>query len=426
MADRFSSLLFRSSLAGCLLGFVAAVYRLAGLAGFAGVLGSNVCVAAAFAAAAVFFLYAFFAGLRQTDRLGRALGLAILAIIAIETLLSLAPPSARVTKAPIAYSYNPMLLDMLYAPWTLWNMQFVAKFVHALFGYLTGLSLYAYLSRRMNAIYGLLGFLFFVSIPVVLRLSHWADVDLGVAFYSTATLLCLLRWREEKDSGSWLLLAALSAGFAAATQPNGLVAAGLSAFLFLITSLQEPRRGFARIAAEIALFAAAGALACLPWLAQNRLQAATSFFLPWAGFAGLETLTKGALFHGESWWRIAALPLRIFFIGRDDDPHNFAGVLSPLLLVFLPWAFKGKWLGEKRLLIGFTLLYFGHALWVMELRARYLLPVVPPLVALAVYGVFNAYLSIKRPAYLFAGLIFFAALHGLYLWRYFAGSVPLG
>jgi hypothetical protein len=34
------------------------------------------------------------------------------------------------------------------------------KLVHALYGYLTGLLLYAYLGRRMNGIYALLGFSF--------------------------------------------------------------------------------------------------------------------------------------------------------------------------------------------------------------------------------------------------------------------------
>jgi hypothetical protein len=54
------------------------------------------------------------------------------------------------------------------------------------------------------------------------------------------------------------------------------------------------------------------------------------------------------------------------------------------------------------------------------------LPIVPPLAALMVYGVFNAYLRIKRPVYLFVVLAFFALLHGFYLWRYFQAVQPLG
>ena len=81
------------------------------------------------------------------------------------------------------------------------------------------------LTRRMNAVYGLLGFFFFISTPAVLRLSHWAYIDLGITFYSTAALLCLLRWHEEREASHWLVLPRLSLGFALATKPNGLVVA---------------------------------------------------------------------------------------------------------------------------------------------------------------------------------------------------------
>ena len=142
--------------------------------------------------------------------------------------------AGRIIEVPMApYSYFPMLLDMLYTPWVVWGYDSVPKVVHALFGYLTGLLLYAYLSRRMNSLYGLLGFFFWISIPSVLRLSHWAYVDLGITFYTTAALLCLLCWREEQAKASWLALAGLSAGFAVATKPNGLVALLLLGLLFV-------------------------------------------------------------------------------------------------------------------------------------------------------------------------------------------------
>jgi len=47
-------------------------------------------------------------------------------------------------------------------------------------------------------------------------------------------------------------------------------------------------------------------------------------------------------------------------------------------------------------------------------------------VILLIYGVFNVYLRIKRPAYLFAALLCFASFHGYYLWRYFQTADPLG
>jgi 4-amino-4-deoxy-L-arabinose transferase-like glycosyltransferase len=291
----------------------------------------------------------------------------------------------------------------------------------------------------MNAVYGLLGFFFFISVPAVLRLSHWAYVDLGVTFYATASLLCLLRWREEKNGGRWLLLAALSAGFAVAAKPNGLVAWLLLFFLLVWVSVRETEQGWEKILSRCVLFALVGALPFLPWLAKNWLQTGNPFFPLLASFfpakagesgsaiyVSLGVFAKRDLLYGESWWQIAALPLRLFFFGRDDNPQYFDGVLSPVLILLLPWAFKGKWLEEKKLLTGFALLYLLYALFLVDLRVRYVLPIVPPMVILLIYGVFNAYLRIKQPVYLIAVLLCFAALHGYYLWRYVQDADPLG
>lgn len=458
MEDRFSILLFRTGLIGCLLGIVATIYFLLGLAGYVGSSLLNLFVAGSLGLATAFFCQAFISAFKEANWVGHLIGLSIFAILVAEIALSLVPPTARdelthhlaiprlyareerIIEVPMApYSYYPMLLDMLYTPWVYWGRDSIPKLIHGLFGFLTGLSLYAYLSRRMNAVYGLLGFFFFISVPAVLRLSHWAYVDLGVTFYATASLLCLLCWREEKN-GRWLLMAALSAGFAVAAKPNGLVAWLLLFFLTLWVSVKETEKGWGKIFSQCILFAIVGTLPFLPWLAKNWLQTGNPFFPLLAGLfpakAGVEggsaiyvnlgVFAKRDLLYGESWWQIVALPLRLFFFGRDDDPQYFDGVLGPSLILLLPFAFKGKWIEEKKLLMGFALLFLLYALFLVDLRVRYILPIVPPLVALFTYGVFNVYLRIKRPAYLFAILLCFAAFNGYYLWRYLQQVGPLG
>src|SRR4029453_10331610 len=459
MEDRFSVLLFRTCLVGCLLGIVGTIYFLLGLAGYVCSLFLNLFVARSLVAATVFFLAAFIGVLWETNWVGRILWLSIFVILGTEIILCLVPPTARdelthhlaipqlyaragrIIEVPMApYSYFPMLLDMLYTPWVYWGYDSVPKLIHGLFGFLTGLSLYAYLSRRMNAVYGLLGFFFFISVPSVLRLSHWAYVDLGTRFYTTAALLCMLRWSEEKARGRWLILAALSAGFAVATKPNGLVAWLLLFFLFAWVSVRETEHGRDRIFSVCMLFAVVGALPFLPWLAKNWLQTGNPFFPLLGGFfpvkggvegdgasyVNLGIFAKRELLYGESWWEITTLPLRLFFFGRDDDPQYFDGVLGPSLILLLPWAFKGKWLEEKKVLVSFALLFFLYALFLVDLRARYILPIVPPMAILLTYSVFNVYLRIKQPVYLFAVLFGFAVYNGYYLWRYFQGVAPSG
>lgn len=457
MEEQYSLLFYRTCWAGGLLGCVGTAYFLFGLAGYVQNALLNFTVGAALVAAGIFFLAHFFSIPRQVDSTGLAIWAAIFVILIFELLLGLLPPTSRdelthhlaipklyakagrIIEVPMApYAYYPMLLDMLYTPWVYWGFDFVPKWIHAWFGFLTGLALYAELSRRMNAVYGLLGFFFFVSTPAVLRLSHWGYIDLGITFYTTASLLCLLRWRESRTALRWLMLSGLSLGFALATKPNGLVAALVLALLFIAVQVKPPRENPRQLTREMVLIAGFALVPFLPWLVKNWWQTGNPFFpllgnlfagktaagAAAVGFGSVGIFAKRALLYQENFWQILSLPLRVFFSGQDDSPQFFDGILTPALIAFLPWAFKGKWLEEKKLLAGFALLFFLYALFLVELRIRYVLLIVPPLTVLLVYGIFNLYLRIKRPAYLVAAVIFFAVWHGVYLWRYIDAAAP--
>ena len=86
-----------------------------------------------------------------------------------------------------------------------------------------------------------------------------------------------------------------------------------------------------------------------------------------------------------------------------------------MLILFLPWAFKGKWLEEKKLLAGFSLLlstrYFSSKCGFAILADR------PAAGDLFVYGVFNIYLSIKRPVCLLGSCSSPAGT--AFMWKYF-------
>jgi hypothetical protein len=456
MAEQFSLLLSRTGWLGCVLGVAATVYFLFGLAGYVHNIVLNFSVVAVLGLSAVFFLANFFLIPLRTNWIGRILWAAILVFLLTEVILGLLPPTSRdelthhlaiprlyanagrIIEVPIApYAYYPMLLDMLYTPWVYWGYDFVPKLIHGLFAYLTGLLLYAYLSRRMSTEYGLLGFFLFISTPVIARLSHWGYIDLGITFYTTAAMLALLRWREERAALGWLSLAALSLGFALATKPNALVVALVMVFLFLLSVVKPPRKSPAKIGLEIFLFGVLMLLPYLPWLVKNWSQTGNPFFPLLGSFfvarslggeamgGALSIFTKREWLYGENFWQILGLPFRIFFSGQDDNPRFFDGVLTPILIVLLPWAFKGKWLEDKKVLAAFALVFLAYAVCLVDMRIRYILPIVPPLVILAVYGVFNVYLRIRRPAVVFAGLILFAAWHGFYLWRYVNDLAPL-
>ena len=503
MQERYSRLLAQTCWIGCLLGGVATIYFLVGLAGYVHSAPLNFTVSAVLAGALGFFLYHFIDQPKGEGWIGWSLWAGVFIILTAEAILGCLPPTSRdelthhlaipklyatagrIIELPMApYAYYPMLVDMLFTPWVYWGYDYVPKWIHLLFSGLTALLLYAYLARRMNAVYGWLGVFFFLSTPVIFRLGHWGYNDLALAFYTTASLLCLLRWREERGTlnkpghfaagvlspapfkqgdvqppletpingstlklarsttNSWLALAALSLGFALATKPNGLVAALLITSLFGLLLVQPPRRSLTAVSREIFCFGALTLLPFLPWLIKNWWQTHNPFF-PFFGavfgaraasgsvgpdaasFAGVGIFDKRELLFGENIWQIIALPLRVFFSGQDDNPQYFDGVLTPMLILFLPWAFRGKWLEEKKILGSFALFLVLYAVFLVEMRIRYILAVVPLLVSLFTYGVFNTYLSIKRPVVLAIVLLSFAGWHGIYMVKYFREADPL-
>jgi hypothetical protein len=104
---------------------------------------------------------------------------------------------------------------------------------------------------------------------------------------------------------------------------------------------------------------------------------------------------RRSLLYHETWWQIAALPIRIFFQGEDGKPQYFDGKLNPFLL-FLPiFAFFRKKdelqviRNEKKIMLTFVVLFFGFAFFSSVLRIRYISPIIPPLVILSVFGAKN-------------------------------------
>ncbi|MFH1124027.1 MAG: hypothetical protein V1758_10260, partial [Pseudomonadota bacterium] len=94
------------------------------------------------------------------------------------------------------FSYYPMNLDLLYLIPLYFGNDIIPKFIHFSFALLTAWILLSYLRVRIGFVYGLFGAIFFLSIPVIIKLSITAYIDLGIIFFSTASLLSILRWVE--------------------------------------------------------------------------------------------------------------------------------------------------------------------------------------------------------------------------------------
>ncbi len=193
---------------------------------------------------------------------------------------------------------------------------------------------------------------------------------------------------------------------------------------------------------ETALFGALTLLPFLPWLLKNWWQTGNPFY-PFFGwlvsregspavlargeFRRHRHLRQARALYGENIWQIVALPLRLFFSGQDDNPQYFDGVLTPMLIVFLPWVVQGQVARRtKNCSPVLRCCCFSMRSFLVDLRMRYVLVDRPAAGDLS---------GLRRVQYLSpdqaAGDFICRAYHcsrcgmALYLWNYFAAAAPL-
>ena len=82
----------------------------------------------------------------------------------------------------VEFSYFPMNIDLLYAAALYFGNDILPKYIHFAFALLTAWLIFRYLKYRLNTLYASFGILLFLSIPIIVKLSITAYVDLGLIF----------------------------------------------------------------------------------------------------------------------------------------------------------------------------------------------------------------------------------------------------
>ena len=344
----------------------------------------------------------------------------------------------------VEFSYYPMNLDLLYLLPLYFGNDIIPKYIHFAFALLTaGLIFTSLKERTAKTHYGLLGALLFLSLPIILKLSITVYVDLGLIFFSTAALLYVLKWAARGNRTRHLVTAGLFCGLALGTKYNGLISFFLITcfipVLYLRTNLQRdatgdgsagknrPQKNAAtatslRALQAAALFASISLLVFSPWMIRNLGWTGNpiyplyqkAFNLLQTGITEAEPVTEpageqnaesagGGLGHfalrkkvfNETFVELITTPVRVFFQGQDDNPQYFDGKLNPylFLLPFLAFVgFKRLSKGQKRenlALLSFSVLFLLYTFVKVDMRIRYIAPIIPPLVILSVIGLYQ-------------------------------------
>jgi hypothetical protein len=274
----------------------------------------------------------------------------------------------------IPFSYYPMNLDLIYLLPLYFGQDIAAKYIHFSFGLLTGAAIYGYLRQRTRSrAWALLGGLLFLSLPVIVKLSITVYVDLGLVFFSTASLLLLMRWVGEDGRLRHLVLAGTLCGLAMGTKYNGLLTFFLLACFVPVAYVRRTDSGKGAITAGGrqpvraigfgVMFTVVAMAVFSPWMIRNIVWTGNPVYPLYdrvfkpaearapapgtevaaaesdGGGAGMNHLTARRLVYGESFLETITIPLRIFFQGADDNPRYFDGRLNPCIFFFplLAW-----------------------------------------------------------------------------------------
>lgn len=351
------------------------------------------------------------------------LGIAIFLILLSEFILNLTPPTARdalihhlaIPKLWLKnggfyeiqwadFSYFPMNIDLLYMIPLYFHQDFIANIIHMGFGIGTACIIYHYLKARFDCISGLLGVLIFLSTPIVFRSSTQAYVDLGLVFFSTASVFALIRYRNGGfQEFKWLFISSLSMGLALGTKYNALVIWFFLTLSIVFVSSRDTKKQWPSIRAG-AIFFVISLFIFSPWLIKNFILTGNLLYPLFTG--GIAPMIAGEnrtgffqmreLLYGENFWETLIIPLRMFFQGQDNSTRYFDGVLNPALIILSPFAFARKSFFRDKLFFLSFIMFFVLTVFFLEGKAfgmdqivRYMLPVIPFLSILTVMGMFN-------------------------------------
>ena len=320
------------------------------------------------------------------------------------------------------FSYYPMNLDLLYIIPMYFGNDILPKYIHFSFGLLTACLIYVFLRKRLGTFYALFAVLFFLSLPIIVKLSITVYVDLGLIFFSAGALIFLLVWIESKFEIKYLIISAIFCGLALGTKYNGLIVLLLlTSFSCFLYSRAKREEKFSQLKAigTAGLYLTIALIVFSPWMIRNILWTGNPIYPlynqyfhkastvdteevsselkkeinyqvgHWNHFAIRRMMFK------ETWGEIALIPIRIFFQGRDDQPQYFDGKLNPFLLILPLLVFVSLSTNQSVQKQGVQVMWIFVCLFILmaflrtSIRIRYIAPVIPPLIILSAIGLHN-------------------------------------
>ncbi len=356
--------------------------------------------------------------------------LAYLLIIAYVILISTVPPVSRdaqthhlalpkiwisegtLSAVPeIEFSYYPQLINLLYILPVALEFDIAAKYIHFFFALATALLICLFIRRFIGNFWGLMGGLMFLTLPIILKLSVTVYVDLGLLFFFTASLFSILIWLEDTEKINWLIIAGISSGLALSTKYNAMLSVTILTLIFgfFYIKLNKDKKNIQiQYLKFLSVFSFIAITIFSPWAIRNIKLTGNPIYPLYDSFFSkfgneknpdqetlnivskeekIKPFTYRYLVYQESPIYTLALPIRIFFEGQDDNPQYFDGKLNPMLLLFallLLVRIRSNW--RHQFLASFVVITLIYTMFATDMRIRYIITIISPMIVLAVFG----------------------------------------
>lgn len=317
------------------------------------------------------------------------------------------------------YDLNMLNLDYLYMLVFKFGLsdQFT-KIIHASFLLAGGYLIFKYFRDKYGFNWGALSFILYITIPVHQRLASEVYVDLGLLFFSTLSIIYLIKWFESDFSKKkYFYISAIGTGLAFGTKYNAMI---FAFFITLIVGLMIARekKDDKLALRSMSAYTLIIILCASPWLIRNFINSGNPFFPLFDSIipsdikmpaelveGGFGEIMNRIINGGESIFSLFFLPVRVFFQGADHDFLKFDGVLNPLMILLIPFLFlkQNSVKIEKKKLINYLLSLFAvvyfTTLYVNDIRIRYFIPVYPILIILNIESLKILFLKNSKAKY---------------------------
>lgn len=308
------------------------------------------------------------------------------------------------------FSYYPQLIDLLYILPVAMNYDIAAKYIHFSFALGTALLIILFIRRYLGNLWGLIGGAMFLTLPIILKLSATVYVDLGLLFFFTASLFSILIWLENTEKIKWLIIAGMCSGLALSTKYNAILAVVILTLLFgyfYFKIHKDKKMSNIRFIKYLSVFSIIAIIIFSPWAIRNIQLTGNPVYPLYDSFFSkfsdnnqsehetlnspkeekIRPLTLRRLIYQESPLYSLAIPIRVFIEGEDDKPQYFDGKLNPMLLLFallLLVRIKSNW--RHQFLASFVVTTLLYTMFVTDMRIRYIITIVTPMIVLSVFG----------------------------------------